>query len=92
MSGGHFAYKEAYLLYIADQIEEDIENNDIPFNPAESDSIYGHQHPPEVIKYLKLLVSDLRKLREVLREYDYAVEGDSSIKDFLEAVKKVYPE
>ncbi len=91
MSGGHFDHNNSYLGYIADQIEQDIEFNDIEYDYASSvDTPYGFQHSPETIEYLKFMVADLRKLQDLLHKYDYAVSGDSSIDLFLETAKAVY--
>ena len=32
MSGGHFDYEESHLGYIADQLEQDVEFNDVEYD------------------------------------------------------------
>lgn len=54
MSGGHFDYKESYLEYIAEQLEQDIEYNAVEYDIAKPiDTPYGFQHQPETIEYLR---------------------------------------
>lgn len=91
MSGGHFDYRESYLEYIAEQIEHDIKFNDVEYDSSKfSDTSYGFQHGAETIDYLKLMIDELYKLRDLLHEYDYAVSGDSSIDRFVEKARAVY--
>lgn len=91
MSGGHFDYQENYLGYIAEQLEHDIEFNDVEYDSSKSiDKPYGFQHQLETIEYLKTMVDDLNRLKELLHEYDYAVSGDSSIERFIEKARAVY--
>lgn len=91
MSGGHFDYQENYLGYIAEQLEQDIEFNDVEYDSSKPiDTPYGFQHQPETIEYLKIMVDDLNRLQELLHEYDYAVSGDISIGQFLEKARTVY--
>jgi len=92
VSGGHFDNEENYLEYIAEQLEQDIEFNDINYDSSKPyDSPYGFQHKPETIGYLKIMVKELYKLKELLREYDLAVSGDTSEQSFLETARLVYP-
>ncbi len=91
MSGGHFDYQDNYLVYIAEQLEKDIEFNDIEYDVSKStDDSYGYQHQPETIQYMKLMVYELYKLKGLLREYDLAVSGDTSEQKFLEKARLIY--
>ena len=91
MSGGHFDYQENYLGYIADQLEQDIEFNDVEYDSSKPiDKPYGFQHQSETIEYLNIMAEELNKLKELLHEYDYAVSGDSSKERFLEKARAVY--
>lgn len=91
MSGGHFDYRESYLEYIAEQLEQDIEFNEVEYDSSKpSDAPYGFLHTDETVGYLKLIVDDLYKLRDLLHEYDYAVSGDSSIERFIEKARLTY--
>ncbi|TLU53162.1 MAG: hypothetical protein FDX02_09225 [Chlorobium sp.] len=88
MSGGHFDYKESYLGYIAEQLEQDIENNDVEYEDSKPyDTPYGYQHTAETMKFMKIMVDELYKLKEILREYDYPVSGDTSEEDFLDSAR-----
>lgn len=80
MSGGHFDYKQAYLGYIADQLERDIAYNAIPYDEAivkDGEKYYGHQLQPQTIEFMSDVAGQLRRLEHILREYDLAVSGDS---------------
>lgn len=91
MSGGHFDYQESYLGYIAEQLEQDIEFNDVEYDRSKPiDTPYGFQHQPETIGYLSIMVDELHRLHELLHEYDYSVSGDSTIERFLEKARAVY--
>jgi hypothetical protein len=91
MSGGHFDYQESYLGYMAEQLEQDIEYNDVEYDISKSeDASHGFQHQPETIGFMKNMVKELYKLKELLREYDLAVSGDTSEQSFLEKARSVY--
>lgn len=91
MSGGHFEYQESYLGYIAEQLEKDIEYNEVEYDTAKSaDTPYGFQHQAETIEFLKHMVKELYKLKELLREYDLAVSCDTSEQCFLEKARTAY--
>jgi len=92
MSGGHFDYKDSYLGYIAEQLEQNVGFNDIEDNIAmSSDEHYGFQHQPETIEFVKIMIEELYKLKDLLREYDYYVSGDSAEENFLAQARLVYP-
>lgn len=91
MSGGHFDHQESYLGYIAEQLEQDIQYNDVECDISKpGDDHYGFQHKPETIKFMKIMVEELYKLKDQLREYDLAVSGDTSEQHFLEKSRLVY--
>lgn len=85
MSGGHFDYKESYLTYIAEQLEQDIEYNDIHYDDVAGKGYerkYGYQLDSQTIVFLQKIAVQLHCLHDVLREYDLAVSGDSSERSF----------
>jgi hypothetical protein len=89
MSGGHFDYNESQLDHIADKLEQDIEYNDITYENAigeDYEEKYGNQLEPKTIEFLKTVVQQLRNMRTILHEYDYAVSGDTDEKIFQERV------
>ncbi len=89
MSGGHFGYNDSRLDDLAEQLEQDIKYNDIPWDqPVKKDDeeYYGFQLEPKTIDYLKNVARQLRDLRNVLHEYDYAVSGDTCEKTFQERI------
>jgi len=92
MSGGHFDFGDSYLGYIAEQLEQDVEFNDIEDDIAmSSDEHHGFQHQPETIEFVKIMIAELYKLKDLLRDYDYYVSGDSTEKDFLAKARLIYP-
>ena len=80
MSGGHFDYKQVYLGYIADQLEEDIQYNDVSWEEpvkVDDEEYSGYQFSQETIAYMKDTVQQLRDLESTLQELDLAMSGDS---------------
>ena len=80
MSGGHFNYQQAHVGYIADQLEEDIQYNDVSWDqPVRKDGEEhsGYQFSPETLAVMKNTVQQLRDLEYVLRELDSAMSGDT---------------
>jgi len=89
MSGGHFDHQQSYLGYIADQLEHDIEYNNISYENAvvkDGDRHYGNQLEPKTVDFMSDIVSQLRRLEEILHEYDLAVSGDTCEETFQERV------
>lgn len=89
MSGGHFGHQQAYLGYIADQLEQDIKYNEVDYDNAictEDGKYYGYQLEAKTIQFLADITRQLRTLETTLREYDLAVSGDTCEKTFQERV------
>jgi len=89
MSGGHFDHQQSYLGYIADQLELDLEYNDISYDDAvvkDGDRHYGYQLEPKTVVFLSDVVCQLRRLEDILRQYDLAVSGDTCEATFQERV------
>jgi hypothetical protein len=89
MSGGHYNYNEARLGYIADQLEEDIKYNDIPWESpvkVDGEEYYGYQLSQETVKFMKDTVKQLRHLEFTIRQLDLVIEGDTSEENFRERV------
>ena len=89
MSGGHFDYKQAYLGYIAAEIEEDIKYNEISYdNPVfeDGEEYSGYQLKPETIIFMKDIVLQLKNLEIILKEYDLAISGDTCEETFQKRV------
>lgn len=85
MSGGHFDYNEFHLDYLADQLEQDIKYNDIPWDKPiidGEDELYGFQLEQKSIDFLKNTAQQLRQLKTILHEYDLAVSSDTCEKTF----------
>jgi len=89
MSGGHFNHSEACLEYIAEQIENDIKYNDVSWEqPVSEDGSehYGYQLKDETMSLMSNVVEQLRDLKYILRQYDLAIEGDTTEEIFLKRV------
>ena len=89
MSGGHFDHQQTYLGYIADQLEHDLEYNDISYDDAkvkDGDRHYGYQLEQKTVAFMSDVVSQLRSIEEILRQYDLAVSGDTCEATFQERV------
>jgi len=89
MSGGHLDYQESYLGYIADQLDHDIEYNGIEYDDAivkDDRKHYGYQLQPETIDFIKHVSQKLRRLQQILREYDLAISDDTCEQTFQERV------
>jgi hypothetical protein len=89
MSGGHFDHNEFYLDSLADQLEQDIKYNEIPWYKPILDGgeeLYGFQLEQKSIDFLKDVVLQIRRLKTILHEYDLAVSSDTCEKTFQESV------
>lgn len=86
MSGG--AIHPQYLYYqvnqFADELENRIENNNVPDEYG-----YAPNLPDDILDYLKLQVSNLRKISEVMRATDYLFAGDHGPENFLKIIEKI---
>lgn len=86
MSGG--AIHPQYLYYqvnqFADELENRIENNNVPDEYG-----YAPNLPDDILDYLKLQVSNLRKISEVMRATDYLFAGDHGEDSFRNATQKI---
>ena len=92
MSGGHFDYKQAYLGYIADQLEEDIQYNDVSWEEpvkVDDEEYSGYQFSPETIAFMKITAQQLRDLESTLHELDLAMSGDTGEETLKQRVLKI---
>jgi hypothetical protein len=87
MSGGHFNGNR-YIYYqvrqFADELENEIENNDNPNAWS-----YCPSYKPETLEVLKKQVVVINKLSEVMRVIDYLYSSDYGEDTFLEAMRKL---
>jgi len=77
MSGGHFDYKQYILDDIVDQIENVIQNNNIPNKYGECTNYSGL-----TIEYLKQAVDLLKKSAIFVHRIDYLLSDDDSEESF----------
>lgn len=86
MSGGHFDYKQHFLGYIADDIERDLDHNHISYDEASGNGPYkthGYDLQPQTVEFLREVVSQLRKLEDIVHQYDLLVSGDTIEETFI---------
>jgi hypothetical protein len=87
MSGGHFndcGYDYYKVAQFADELEGEILNN-----LKKDEYGFAHEHPPEVIEYLKEQLPQMRKMAEIMRHIDYLYSGDHGHDSFMNRVKEV---
>lgn len=86
MSGGaiHPQYCYYQVNQFADELENRIENNNVPDEYG-----YAPNLPDDILDYLKLQVSNLRKISEVMRAVDYLFAGDHGPENFLKIIEKI---
>ena len=86
MSGGaiHPQYCYYQVNQFADELENRIENNNVPDEYGGAPEL-----PQEILDYLKLQVSNLRKISEVMRAIDYLYAGDTGITNFMKTIGKI---
>lgn len=87
MSGGHFN-GNGYIYYqvhqFADELENDIENND-----REDEYGYRRSLNSQTLDVLKKHVPEINKIAKIMKAIDYLYSGDYGEDSFLEAVKKI---
>ena len=89
VSGGHFDYKQVYLGYIADQLDEDIQYNDVSWEDpvkVDGEEYSGYQFSPQTIAFMKDTVHQLRDFEATLQEFDLAMAGDTCEETFKKRV------
>lgn len=100
MSGGYFEYRDRELGYIADDLQDDIDYNDLDCTVSSSydgddfidEKHFGHHHSEETLVIMRGMVKDLRRLSKLLHEYDWYVSADTSEETFLERAKDIMDE
>jgi hypothetical protein len=97
MSGGHFNYDQYKMGYIAESIQDIIENNRVPINkkdrdPWDSREFY-YDYPEEIIERFKLGVHYLKIAQVYAQRIDWLVSGDDGEESFMrrldEDLKKI---
>ena len=86
MSGG--AIHPQYLYYQVNQFADELENR-IEYNNVSDEYGYAPNLPDDILDYLKLQVSNLRKISEVMRATDYLFAGDHGPDNFLKVIQKI---
>lgn len=69
MSGGHFDYQQNRLLYIAEDLEDELSLNNYGYSDATLD-------------YFRETVIALRRTYEMVRRIDWLLSGDDSEESF----------
>jgi len=102
MSGGHFDYDQYKIGYIADKIEQLIENNGKPKTKEElreqswideewlernPEARNHHKYPRVVIKRFKEAVNILRQAEIYAHRIDWLLSGDDGEENFLKRLE-----
>jgi hypothetical protein len=82
MSGGHFNYDQYRLLYMADDIEDIILNNDNEEKDQWGDGI-GRGYSPDVVERLKKGVRILRQAFVYAHRIDWLLSGNDGEERFI---------
>ena len=88
MSGGDFN-DDGYIYYkveqFADELEEKISNNHV----VKDEWGYAPNYSPEVIKYLRAQLRQMRRIAKIMRHIDYLYSGDYDEDIFMYRVKEL---
>jgi len=92
MSGGRFDYTEHHIRDIAESIQEEIDNNNIPFDgifPEQiSEDWNGERYSKKTISEFKKGIECLRKAYIYAKRIDYLLEGDDDEESFHSRLKE----
>ena len=83
MSGGAFNYEEFKIQHIAEQVDFEIQNNDLP------DPHYGQAngYSKETLYYMQYTRDTLLHSHKMTKHLDYLLSGDTGEASYLERVK-----
>jgi len=87
MSGGHFDYKQFSLEYLAEEIQELIDNNNIV-----DDYGYKSDRPEEILVYYRKAIELLKEAKFLAHRIDYLESGDDGEDTFHEYMDEYYIE
>ena len=85
MSGGHFGYKQSNLGYIAEEIEDLIDNNNILDEYG-----YKSDRSPETLAYYEKAIVLLKEAQFLVHRIDYLESGDDGEDTFHEYMNEHY--
>jgi len=72
--GGHFNYGQQKIGWIADEIEQFIQNNDI--EDGDTGIFIGYRYSPETLDEFKNAVKALKVAQVYARRIDWLISGD----------------
>jgi len=84
MSGGSFDYAYSRVSQFADELQQEIENNDTPDKYGCCPSLL-----PDTIAKLKEIETLARKTSALMREAEWLYSADTSDDSFMERVAKI---
>lgn len=89
MSGGAFDYMEYRLGDWADQIQDNIDDNEIPYDCSFTpDQWTGRRYSDETLAEFKETIKLLRQCKVRLKRIDYLLDGDDSEESFHKRLKE----
>ena len=92
MSGGHFEYREAFIEYIAEDVERDVRGftDSATVDDGFSDeSLEWYKEcglTDRQVHALQLFAEELMETNRVVRQYDLGMSGDTALEEGLQAV------
>ena len=78
MSGGHFAYVQFRMEDIAVEIDELVEQNDVPGRDD-----FCNSFPEKIIERFKVAAHTIRRAQEMAQRVDWLVSGDDGEESFM---------
>jgi hypothetical protein len=77
MSGGHFDYVQYRISQVADEVAQEILNNNV-----KDDWGHSHDYSEETLEKFRLCVKLLKETHIMLQRIDYLISGDDSEETF----------
>ena len=92
MSGGHFNYQEYAIKVLSEELEEYMsEDFTYDFDGEHYDRLewVPEEYREEVIEEITLILSNLKKTYESIRNLDYLLSGDTGVEEFLKSCRNL---
>ena len=87
MSGGAYDFGHFKVQMLAEEMEEDLKENSIPFCPEDTIS---NEKINLVLNEIKKTIKELKFIAEKARVIDFLVSGDYVVETFLEEIDEIY--
>ena len=84
MSGGHFDYKCFSISQFAEELKEEIQNNNV-----KDEYGFAHDFEPETIARLNVIQQMIELAGKLAREVEWLYSGDHGDETFCELIDKI---